>query len=73
MIEYVKEPQVSFEEGMFLNMGQILSIPFIILGIVLIVRSFLPGTTAAQLESAPKAAKSAAAAKGSQKYAGVKK
>ena len=73
LIEYVKEPQVSFEEGMFLNMGQILSIPFIIMGIVLIVRSFLPGTPAAQLAPAPKAAKSAAAAKCSQKHVGAKK
>ncbi len=55
LIEYVKEPQVSFEEGMILNMGQILSIPFIIMGIALIVRSFLPGTPAAQLAPAAKA------------------
>ncbi len=32
-IEFVKEDQVSFEAGMKLNMGQWLSIPFIILGI----------------------------------------
>jgi len=31
-IEYLKNNQESFEEGMFLNMGQILSIPFIIAG-----------------------------------------
>ena len=55
LIEYVKEPQVSFEEGMILNMGQILSIPFIIMGIALIVRSFMPGTPAAQLAPAAKA------------------
>jgi prolipoprotein diacylglyceryl transferase len=77
LIEYVKEPQVSFEEGMILNMGQILSIPFIIMGIALIVRSFMPGTPAArrtaQLAPAPKAAKSAAAAKGSQKRPASKK
>ncbi len=47
LIEYVKEPQVSFEEGMILNMGQILSIPFIIMGITLIIRSFLIKTPAA--------------------------
>ena len=29
-IEYIKEPQVPFEESMALNMGQILSIPFIL-------------------------------------------
>jgi phosphatidylglycerol---prolipoprotein diacylglyceryl transferase len=33
-IEFVKENQVSFEAHMKLNMGQLLSIPFIILGIV---------------------------------------
>lgn len=43
-IEFVKENQVGFEEGMTLNMGQLLSIPFILLGIFLIVRSFRPGT-----------------------------
>jgi len=37
-IEFLKENQVDFEKGMFLNMGQILSIPFIILGIYLVVR-----------------------------------
>ena len=31
-IELVKENQEAFEEGMFLNMGQLLSIPFILLG-----------------------------------------
>lgn len=33
LIEYVKVNQVEFEEGMKLNMGQILSIPFILIGI----------------------------------------
>jgi len=33
-IEFLKEDQVAFEAGMKLNMGQKLSIPFIILGIV---------------------------------------
>ena len=31
-IEFVKEPQVGFEESMALNMGQLLSIPFILAG-----------------------------------------
>lgn len=34
-IEFVKENQVAFESQMALNMGQILSIPFIILGLLL--------------------------------------
>ena len=33
VIEFVKEDQVGFEEGMTLNMGQLLSIPFILVGI----------------------------------------
>ena len=32
-IEYTKDIQVSFESGMLFNMGQLLSIPFVILGI----------------------------------------
>jgi prolipoprotein diacylglyceryl transferase len=37
LIEFVKENQVGFEEGMSLNMGQILSVPFIVVGIVFII------------------------------------
>ncbi|MTD72561.1 prolipoprotein diacylglyceryl transferase family protein, partial [Flavobacterium sp. LC2016-13] len=33
LIEFVKINQVEFENGMKLNMGQLLSIPFIIIGI----------------------------------------
>lgn len=32
-VEFVKENQEAFEEGMTLNMGQILSIPFVIIGL----------------------------------------
>ncbi|MEA4982769.1 MAG: prolipoprotein diacylglyceryl transferase [Paludibacter sp.] len=39
LIEYVKNNQESFENDMLLNMGQILSIPFIIWGIWLIINS----------------------------------
>jgi len=45
-IEFVKEPQVAFEQGMSLNMGQLLSIPFILAGILLIVYSVWKGKTA---------------------------
>lgn len=38
-IEFLKEVQEPFEKGLVLDMGQILSIPFIILGIILFVRS----------------------------------
>ena len=34
LIEFLKEDQVAFEAGMKLNMGQILSIPFVIMGFV---------------------------------------
>ncbi len=36
LIEFLKLPQVAFEQGLTLNMGQILSIPFIITGIILL-------------------------------------
>lgn len=38
-IEFIKEDQEAFEQGMTLNMGQWLSIPFILTGIFLIVRA----------------------------------
>ncbi|MBO4561334.1 MAG: prolipoprotein diacylglyceryl transferase [Bacteroidaceae bacterium] len=38
-IEFCKEVQVDFEEGMTFDMGQLLSIPFIIAGIWLMLRS----------------------------------
>lgn len=37
-IEFVKEDQVGFEDGMSLNMGQWLSIPFILIGAYLLYR-----------------------------------
>ena len=40
LIEFVKEDQVGFEAGMALNMGQLLSIPFILCGIGLIIYSY---------------------------------
>jgi prolipoprotein diacylglyceryl transferase len=38
-VEFLKENQSSFEAGMTLNMGQLLSIPFVIMGIIFIIRS----------------------------------
>ena len=32
-IEYTKENQVNFEDGMIFNMGQLLSVPFVVLGL----------------------------------------
>ena len=46
LIEFIKEPQVGFEEGMVLNMGQLLSIPFIVAGAVLLVWSIRYGKPA---------------------------
>ncbi len=37
LIEFLKNPQVDFERDMMFNMGQLLSVPFIIAGIVMIV------------------------------------
>lgn len=38
-IEYTKENQEAFEEGMLLNMGQLLSIPFVALGLYCMIKS----------------------------------
>lgn len=40
LIEYVKNPQADFENGMSLMMGQWLSIPFVLLGIFMIVWAY---------------------------------
>lgn len=40
-IEFLKERQVDFEMGMALDMGQLLSIPFILLGLFMIARSLM--------------------------------
>jgi len=37
---FLKENQESFEDGMVLNMGQILSIPLVIAGIIILARSY---------------------------------
>lgn len=39
LIEFIKNPQSGFEETMTLNMGQLLSIPFIVAGVILIYLS----------------------------------
>lgn len=39
--EFFKENQVTFEDSMSLNMGQLLSIPAILLGLVLLLRNFI--------------------------------
>lgn len=42
-VEFIKEDQEAFEAGMALNMGQWLSIPFVVAGIVLVVRAIKKG------------------------------
>lgn len=39
LIEYTKENQVNFENGMLFNMGQLLSVPFVLIGIYCMARS----------------------------------
>lgn len=38
-VEFIKERQVSFEDNLILDMGQILSLPFIVIGIYFILRA----------------------------------
>ena len=45
-IEFVKEPQVEFEQTMSLNMGQWLSVPFILGGVALLIYSITRGKPA---------------------------
>ena len=41
LIEYVKDVQVEFEKGLLFHLGQYLSVPFILLGIALIIIAFV--------------------------------
>ena len=41
LIEFIKEPQVGFEQDMVLNMGQWLSIPFVLLGVAFLVYAYV--------------------------------
>lgn len=40
LYEFLKEPQVGFEESMALNMGQLLSIPLVLAGLYILIRSY---------------------------------
>ena len=48
LVEFVKEEQVPFEKGMSLNMGQLLSIPFVLAGIALLLYALLHKKTPAE-------------------------
>lgn len=41
LIEFIKNDQADFEAGMLLNMGQLLSIPFVLVGLFFIIRAFM--------------------------------
>lgn len=41
LIEFIKEPQVAFENNMTLDMGQWLSVPFILLGLAFLIYAFV--------------------------------
>ena len=53
LIEFIKEPQVGFEETMALNMGQLLSIPFIVAGITILAFSVIRKVPAAVVHPEP--------------------
>ena len=38
LIEFIKNNQADFEQGMQLNMGQMLSIPAILLGVIILIK-----------------------------------
>lgn len=50
LIEYTKDIQVDFEAGMLLDMGQLLSIPFIVLGIATMVGGKWMGKLGARVD-----------------------
>lgn len=39
LLEFTKENQVSFEDSLSFNMGQLLSIPFILVGVILVIKN----------------------------------
>ena len=47
LIEFIKQPQVGFEQDMVLNMGQLLSIPFVLTGIGILIYGYVKKTPAA--------------------------
>jgi prolipoprotein diacylglyceryltransferase len=40
IIEFIKQDQVDFEGGMLFNMGQLLSVPFILAGVIFVYMSY---------------------------------
>ena len=58
LYEYLKENQVPFEENLPLNVGQLLSIPAVLLGIYFLVRSYRNPLVLPAPQSVPKEAES---------------
>lgn len=54
LIEFIKEPQVGFEENMLFNMGQLLSVPFVLLGIAALIWAYKKKIPAAIVRETPK-------------------
>jgi prolipoprotein diacylglyceryltransferase len=46
VVEFFKENQEAFEDDMLINMGQLLSVPFILAGIYLVFRKIKETPTA---------------------------
>lgn len=40
-IEFIKERQVDFENSMMIDMGQVLSIPFVVVGLYFVIRNYM--------------------------------
>ena len=55
LIEFIKNDQVAFEAGMALNMGQLLSIPFVLLGIGFIIYAYVKKDPARAIPPTPAA------------------
>ena len=53
LIEFIKNPQVDFERGMSLDMGQLLSIPFILIGIGFLIYAYRKKIPAAAVRPEP--------------------
>jgi len=50
-VEYVKEVQSPFEENLIINMGQILSIPMILLGMGVLIYTYRTKKPAISIDS----------------------
>jgi len=49
-IEFIKENQVGFEENLAFNMGQILSLPYILIGITFMIYGILKSSKLSEIK-----------------------